>query len=506
MSSPHNASTDSDSLINKALHTRYFKRCLGILPPQMLGYDSSRTSLVYFCLASLDLLGTLHTVTTPEQRKAWADWIYGNITEDGSGFRGSPTHAILTKPNEFIKSKENLPLKSGVANFSDPNKLSHNAIASYDCGNMASTYFSLNSLAILRDDRITEFIDNKKMAGYIAKCQRTPVKAAHTRSRSAGSVYIEDTTIGSFAPNYSYLLDQPFGEIDPRCNFMAAGILFILHQLPKAGAQTDSASEEIDIDSATSFILSTQSYEGGFSGVPGTEGHSGYTYCGLSSLKLLLEGDMGDNVGILEKLSKGADWEKATKWLSRRQIWPTEGVTKPLHRNEDKNSQGDDDEDEDNVLEKEDGMHWRFDEEGGFNGRTNKQADTCYSFWSTASILVLNELLYDISKLYALKGDGESQEEQNADSFIDIPIHTKHAQMYLLNEAQDDVLGGFAREKGHRPDPYHSFLALTALSLLDEADQKNGQVAKSRYSLKRVVPHMCASQDTVDWIRGLQWE
>lgn len=35
------------------------------------------------------------------------------------------------------------------------------------------------------------------------------------------------------------------------------------------------------------FILSCQTYEGGFGGYPCTEAHGGYTYCAVASLSIL---------------------------------------------------------------------------------------------------------------------------------------------------------------------------------------------------------------------------
>lgn len=35
------------------------------------------------------------------------------------------------------------------------------------------------------------------------------------------------------------------------------------------------------------WVVSCQSYEGGFSGCPGMEAHGGYTYCGFAALVLL---------------------------------------------------------------------------------------------------------------------------------------------------------------------------------------------------------------------------
>ncbi|CAM0882823.1 unnamed protein product [Alopecurus aequalis] len=79
------------------------------------------------------------------------------------------------------------------------------------------------------------------------------------------------------------------------------------------------------------YISSCQTYEGGIAGEPYAEAHGGYTYCGLAAMVLLNE---------VEKL----DLPSLIGWVAFRQ-----GV------------------------------------ECGFQGRTNKLVDGCYSFWQASS-------------------------------------------------------------------------------------------------------------------------
>lgn len=77
--------------MEKTKHTKYFSRCLFLLPAQATSYDGNRLSIVYFCLSGLDLLGTLDQfIKTDEQRKEYIEWIYKQVVESGEGFRGSP--------------------------------------------------------------------------------------------------------------------------------------------------------------------------------------------------------------------------------------------------------------------------------------------------------------------------------------------------------------------------------------------------------------------------------
>ncbi|GAX72910.1 hypothetical protein CEUSTIGMA_g365.t1 [Chlamydomonas eustigma] len=77
-----------------------------------------------------------------------------------------------------------------------------------------------------------------------------------------------------------------------------------------------------------SYVKRCQTYEGGMGGEPGTEAHGGYTYCGLAALCLC------DAAGAI-------DIQNLERWACQRQ-----GSM-----------------------------------EGGFNGRTNKLVDGCYSYW-----------------------------------------------------------------------------------------------------------------------------
>merc|ERR1712224_563324 len=89
------------------------------------------------------------------------------------------------------------------------------------------------------------------------------------------------------------------------------------------------------------FLIKCQSYEGGFSGYPYNEAHGGYTFCGLAACMLL---------GIQDRLNVPA----LLGWVTSRQMSA----------------------------------------EGGFNGRTNKVVDSCYSFWQGGAFPLLHRLLH----------------------------------------------------------------------------------------------------------------
>ncbi|KAL5796959.1 hypothetical protein ACOSQ2_001779 [Xanthoceras sorbifolium] len=102
------------------------------------------------------------------------------------------------------------------------------------------------------------------------------------------------------------------------------------------------------------YILSCQTYEGGISGEPGSEAHGGYTFCGLATMILINEADRLDLASLLD-------------WVVFRQ-----GV------------------------------------EGGFQGRTNKLVDGCYSFWQGGIFALLQRFHTIIGESMTLSDAGEA--------------------------------------------------------------------------------------------------
>ncbi|KAG9393011.1 Prenyltransferase-like [Carpediemonas membranifera] len=110
---------------------------------------------------------------------------------------------------------------------------------------------------------------------------------------------------------------EPDGEIDMRAVYAAV----ISGKI--AGIWTSELEAGV-----VDFILSCQTYEGGLAAAPGLEAHGSFTGLGLAALDLI-KGDLG-----------GLDVARLQRWVVYRQT-----------------------------------------EEGGFNGRTNKVVDGCYSTW-----------------------------------------------------------------------------------------------------------------------------
>ncbi|GAA5928272.1 uncharacterized protein JCM15063_003835 [Sporobolomyces koalae] len=175
----------------------------------------------------------------------------------------------------------------------------------------------------------------------------------------------------------------------------------------------------IDIDSALGFLDSCRRYEGGFAQRPHLEANAGPTYCAIAAYHLS---------GRLPQLEAQ---DSLLRWLLARQVHPSP----PSSPSEPSSSSDDEDQDE-----HEPSTLLPFESCAGFQGRTNKPLDACYSFWNLAALrlLVPNDL----------------------ESLIDPTLNTT----FLLH-CQHPQFGGIAREPKAMPDIMHTYLSLAALSI-----------------------------------------
>ncbi|KAK4272096.1 hypothetical protein QN277_020695 [Acacia crassicarpa] len=203
------------------------------------------------------------------------------------------------------------------------------------------------------------------------------------------------------------------------------------------------------ISNVGDFILSCQTYEGGIAGEPGSEAHGGYTFCGLATMILI------DEVNRL-------DLPRLTEWVVFRQG-----------------------------------------PECGFQGRTNKLVDGCYSFWQGAVVDLLRRFYSIIEKqmasLAAQKGDSAEESSQilttsdgfegmgrsslvNFNSigcnFLKEPrateplFHSIALQQYILLCSQE-LEGGLRDKPGKRRDYYHTCYCLSGLSVCQYSSSKD---------------------------------
>ncbi|CAM6102076.1 unnamed protein product [Calypogeia fissa] len=122
------------------------------------------------------------------------------------------------------------------------------------------------------------------------------------------------------------------GEMDMRGSFCALAVAHLL----------DIMVPEI-VENVGLHVRSCQTYEGGIGAEPGAEAHGGYTFCGLAALALV------NQLNVL-------DLPSLVNWVAFRQ-----GRV-----------------------------------EGGFQGRTNKLVDGCYSFWQGGCFHLLQQYMPEL--------------------------------------------------------------------------------------------------------------
>jgi len=164
----------------------------------------------------------------------------------------------------------------------------------------------------------------------------------------------------------------------------------------------------MNVEKAVSYILSSQSYDRAIGQGPGQESHGGSTYCALAALHLM---------GQLHQLPHK---EELVYWLTQRQI-------------------------------------------SGFQGRINKDADSCYSFWIGASLVLLDS--YSCVDFTAIRG-------------------------FCLSCEQE--VGGFSKIPNHYPDVLHTYMSLCGLSLGNEP------------GIEKIDCGLGFSQKAVDWINQIR--
>ncbi|XP_010441123.1 PREDICTED: protein farnesyltransferase subunit beta [Camelina sativa] len=199
------------------------------------------------------------------------------------------------------------------------------------------------------------------------------------------------------------------------------------------------------------YILSCQTYEGGIGGEPGSEAHGGNTYCGLATMILINEVD-------------SLNLDSLMNWAVHRQ-----GV------------------------------------EMGFQGRTNKLVDGCYTFWQAAPCVLLqrfysaHDLVHHGSSHISQGTDKDHEDHHDPEDSDDdddsdeedsdegsVNGHGVHHTSTYINRRMQPVFdslglqryvllcskmpdGGF-RDKPRKPrDFYHTCYCLSGLSVAQHA-------------------------------------
>lgn len=281
----------------------------------------------------------------------------------------------------------------------------------YDLPNLSATFFALSVLLVLKED-FSGKLDRHKIMKFVSQCQ---VKSGPNK--------------GSFCPILG-VDGNPWGDTDVRICYMAA---LIRKLVGYDRLEPSERKHDINVEQLTSFISSKVNYNGGLASHSHTESHAGLTFCGLAALKL-----------IGYDFNKAQPWVELTKeWLVHRQVDYPEAICF-------------------------DDYEYHEDEDvGGFNGRENKFADTCYAWWVVGLLKIIDHdgvLLIDAPKV--------------AD--------------YLLSRTQHPVMGGFGKSPGAFPDPFHSFLALASVALIR---RNSGVCGEGMQHLRDIDPELVITRE-----------
>ena len=179
-----------------------------------------------------------------------------------------------------------------------------------------------------------------------------------------------------------------WGEIDTRFTYCALSALSQLHAL-----------DQVNIDLAVDYILRCRNIDGGFGCVIGAESHAGQVFCCIGALAIARS---------LHRLGEDGI-ELLGWWLAERQV-----------------------------------------DSGGLNGRPEKQADVCYSWWILSALSILGKVAW---------------------------INGNKLASFIL-KSQDDEDGGISDRPDDMPDVFHTFFGISGLSLLGHL-HNHGDKSKS---------------------------
>ncbi|KRZ20430.1 Protein farnesyltransferase subunit beta, partial [Trichinella pseudospiralis] len=323
---------------------------------------------------------------------------------------------------QLLREEHAKYLRSGIEQL-------HSGYASLDASRTWIVYWILQSLELLQEPLSIE--TSKKIVAFLKTCQSPtggfgggPGQMPHLATTYAAVMALcivgtEEAYQAIDRPallSFLTLMKQPDGsfsmhedgEIDIRGAYCAAAVARI----------TNIYNEKL-FDKTAEWMIGCQTYEGGFSASPGCEAHGGYTFCGIAGLTLLGR----------EKLCHAPS---VKKWLASRQM--------------------------------------QF--EGGFNGRTNKLVDGCYSFWQAASFQIVNQF-----------------EKATGSSTSKFTFDRRALQNYILLCCQHPY-GGLIDKPGKNRDYYHTCYTLSGLSIAQHFDTEGEPfvVGSSKNLLEKTHP------------------
>jgi geranylgeranyl transferase type-1 subunit beta len=400
----------------------YFLYHLRSLPDVYSSLDTNRITVCYFCLSALDLLDSVNMVQSPEEI---IEWIYSlQCIPQKSNTTTTATTTVETEDWGYLNNMC-LPCNTELT----PDSCRH-------CGFLGSAYlggrrFDENNKAIP--------IEAKGLAhGHVAMTYTALVCLiilGDDLSRVAREPILK-SLLELQQDDGRFVAHHRGGESDCRFVYCACAIAFIL----------GGVSDHINMKSLQQYIQRCLSYDGGIGLVPGQESHGGSTYTALAGLSLCSEGlnellDVENRIGIKPDI--------IAKWCLARQL------------------------EEWNCVNKEDGK-------GGFQGRPNKVADTCYTFWVLGALQIL-----DRGKTKG--GDSNNSNSKSSSSTTSSSTTTTTTttanwlemfdrdaiRFFLLDKetgTQDCIRGGFGKHPNALPDILHSYYGVCGLALIGNKD------------------------------------
>ena len=294
--------------------------------------------------------------------------------------------------------------------------------------NIISTYAAVMAIVNLSIPEAYEIINIPKMKNFLLKMKNNNFDINKKPSFvDKNGIYLISRDIENQFYSYHTAFPGTFqnhinGESDLRstyCAIITASVLNLINY--------DNLDEDDLTKGVVNNIKNCQTFEGGLGPEPFCEAHGGYSYCGIATLVLL------------NKL-KEIDMNSFLRWLVNRQM------TK----------------------------------EGGFNGRTNKLVDSCYSFWQGSIFNMIymgdNKFTYDMELLY----------------------DQLSLQAYIIFACQNTKFGGLADKPQKFPDLFHTNYASAGLSLSQECLIENCKVelnSNLENVFEKINPIYCVPQD-----------
>ncbi|CAN6472195.1 unnamed protein product [Victoria cruziana] len=265
------------SSFKRDLHVRFLQMMMENLPLEYELQDINRLTLAYFVISGLDILGAMGSI----EKDRIINWVLSlqALPATTADLREGRFYGFLGCSNsKFPAASPDVPFVG--------------------TSNLASTYCALCILETVGYD--LKNVDFSSIS-ISMRCLQQPD--------------------GSFMP-----IDTG-AERDLRFVFCAAAICHMLNDW-----------SGMDKNKAKNFILSCQSYDGGFGLTPGLESHGGATYCAIAALKLM--GFINDDPLSSVREATDLNLPLLLEWSLQRQTI-----------------------------------------DGGFQGRSNKASDSCYAFW-----------------------------------------------------------------------------------------------------------------------------